>query len=233
MSRTLRVGGITPLTTLDYPGMLACVVFCQGCAWRCRYCHNPHLIPSRGDGQLAWTDVVEFLQSRLGLLQAVVFSGGEPTQQPSLVEAVSSVREMGFKVGLHSAGIKPLRFARALHYVDWVGFDIKAPPGHASYITGTAHGDRVNWQSLDLLLASGVAHEVRTTVHWQLLDTDALGLLARSLHERGVQRFVVQLVRSGHMLDSSLGPSLTPPDWPALREQLSSLFQHFEVRGAC
>lgn len=232
MSRTLRVGGITPLTTLDYPGMLACVLFCQGCAWRCRYCHNPHLIPSRGDGELAWADVVGFLQSRRGLLQAVVFSGGEPTQQPALVEALACVREMGFKVGLHSAGIKPQRFARALQCVDWVGFDIKAPPGHAAHITGTAHGDRVNWQSLDLLLASGVAHEVRTTVHWRLLDPDALELLARNLHERGVQRFVVQLVRSGHMLDLSLGPSLAPQGWPQLREQMSMLFQHFEVRGA-
>lgn len=232
MSRTLRVGGITPLTTLDYPGMLACVLFCQGCAWRCRYCHNPHLIPSRGDGQMAWADVVGFLQSRRGLLQAVVFSGGEPTQQPALVEAVACVREMGFKVGLHSAGIKPQRFARALQHLDWVGFDIKAPPGHASHITGTAHADRVNWQSLDLLLASGVAHEVRTTVHWQLLDTDALELLARSLHERGVQRFVVQLVRSGHMLDPSLGPSLAPQGWPQLQEQLGALFEHFEVRSA-
>ena len=90
----------------------------------------------------------------------------------------------------------------------------------------------VNWESLDLLLASGVAHEVRTTVHWQLLDTDALGLLARGLHERGVQRLVVPLARSEHMLDPSLGPSLTPQDWPQLREQLCTLFQLFEVRGA-
>lgn len=111
-------------------------------------------------------------------------------------------------------------------------WDIKVPPGHASSITGTPHGDRVNWESLDLLLASGVAHEVRTTVHWQLLDTDALGLLARGLHERGVQRLVVPLARSEHMLDPSLGPSLTPQDWPQLREQLCTLFQHFEVRGA-
>ncbi|CDI90137.1 putative radical-activating enzyme [Pseudomonas aeruginosa PA38182] len=29
MSATLRVGGLVPLTTLDYPGLLACVLFCQ------------------------------------------------------------------------------------------------------------------------------------------------------------------------------------------------------------
>ncbi len=50
MSATLRVGGLVPLTTLDYPGLLACVLFCQGCAWRCRYCHNPELTAARRGG---------------------------------------------------------------------------------------------------------------------------------------------------------------------------------------
>ncbi|MEX0638685.1 MAG: anaerobic ribonucleoside-triphosphate reductase activating protein, partial [Burkholderiales bacterium] len=37
----LRVGGLTRLSAADYPGKLAAVVYCQGCAWRCGYCHNP------------------------------------------------------------------------------------------------------------------------------------------------------------------------------------------------
>ena len=47
--RPLRVGGLTRLSTADYPGELAAVVFCQGCPWRCGYCHNPHLIPALSD----------------------------------------------------------------------------------------------------------------------------------------------------------------------------------------
>ncbi|MFZ6999496.1 4Fe-4S cluster-binding domain-containing protein, partial [Pseudomonas aeruginosa] len=54
MSATLRVRGLVPLTTLDYPGLLACVLFCQGCAWRCRYCHNPELIAPRGAEEIPW-----------------------------------------------------------------------------------------------------------------------------------------------------------------------------------
>jgi len=41
----LRVGGLVPLSTTDYPDHLSAVVFCQGCPWRCAYCHNPHLLP--------------------------------------------------------------------------------------------------------------------------------------------------------------------------------------------
>ncbi len=85
----LRVGGLTPLTATDYPGHLAAVVFCQGCSWRCAYCHNSHLIPPRASAQIEWPAVMQFLARRVGLLDAVVFSGGEPTLQPSLAQALS------------------------------------------------------------------------------------------------------------------------------------------------
>ena len=71
----LRLGGLTRLSASDYPGKLAAVVFCQGCAWRCGYCHNAHLQPRRGREEIAWSDVLAFLQRRRGLLDAVVFSG--------------------------------------------------------------------------------------------------------------------------------------------------------------
>ncbi len=39
----LAIGGLVPFSTVDMPGRNAAVVFCQGCPWRCRYCHNGHL----------------------------------------------------------------------------------------------------------------------------------------------------------------------------------------------
>jgi pyruvate formate lyase activating enzyme len=103
----LSVGGITAFTTVDYPDHLAAVVFCQGCPWRCRYCHNQHLQPRRSASPTRWTweRLEAFLGDRRGLLEAVVFSGGEPTAQPALAEAMQAVRAMGFLIGLHTAGI--------------------------------------------------------------------------------------------------------------------------------
>ena len=45
-AESLRVGGLVPLTSIDFPGELAAVVFTQGCPWRCVYCHNPELLPA-------------------------------------------------------------------------------------------------------------------------------------------------------------------------------------------
>ncbi|MDO5961357.1 4Fe-4S cluster-binding domain-containing protein, partial [Pseudomonas aeruginosa] len=81
MSATLRVRGLVPLTTLDYPGLLACVLFCQGCAWRCRYCHNPELIARAARRNPLATPARLPPPTPRAWLQAVVFSGGEATLQ--------------------------------------------------------------------------------------------------------------------------------------------------------
>ncbi|CAD5106392.1 hypothetical protein PSEWESI4_00653 [Pseudomonas carbonaria] len=226
----LRVGGLVPLTTLDYPGRLACVLFCQGCAWRCRYCHNPDLIPPRGGEEIAWAHILDFLHRRRGLLEAVVFSGGEATLQTALLDAMRSVRELGFKVGLHSAGIKPEALARVLPQCDWVGFDVKALEDEVELITGVSGSGRANWRSLDLLLASGVDHECRTTVHWHLFDPERLWQLAGRLHQRGVRNFCVQLVRTVRMLDHQLPAMVAPEETEQLWEHFGRLFTRFEVR---
>lgn len=231
MSRTLRVGGMVPLTTIDYPGQLACVLFCQGCAWRCRYCHNPQLIPPRGTEEVDWRRVLAFLQRRQDLLDAVVFSGGEPTLQDGLRGAMDEVRAMGFRIGLHSAGIKPAAFAKALTGADWVGFDVKALPEDCQAITLVEGSGTANWRSLDHLLASGVDYECRTTVHWHLFEPARLLTLAQRLSERGVTRFAVQLVRTERMFDPLLpsvsAQALLPDLWAAMRE----LFPAFVLRG--
>ena len=110
--------------------MLAAVVFCQGCPWRCGYCHNPGLIPPQGEHEVRWESVLEFLQRRRDLLDGVVFSGGEPTLQSGLDDAIRDVRALGFKIGLHTGGMYPQRLESILQRVDWVGMDVKAPfPG--------------------------------------------------------------------------------------------------------
>ncbi len=193
----LRVGGLTLLSATDYPGELAAVIYCQGCPWRCGYCHNPHLLPSRAAVAVAWSEVLSFLQRRRGLLDAVVFSGGEPTAQSGLVRAMRVAKAMGYRVGLHSAGIYPRRFANVLPLVDWVGFDAKAP-FDAAYerVTGVRGSGTAALASARALLASGVDCEFRTTWHSGFLSTAELERLTRTLAGLGVGRYVLQEFRA-------------------------------------
>ena len=57
----LRVGGLTPLSASDYPDRLAAVIYCQGCAWRCTYCHNAHLLGFWGMSLLRGLVVLAYL----------------------------------------------------------------------------------------------------------------------------------------------------------------------------
>ncbi len=191
-AEALRVGGITPLTTIDYPGELAAVVFLQGCAWRCHYCHNPELLPARRQGAIAWERIHRFLKRRQGLLDAVVFSGGEPTAQAALTPALRAVRALGFRVGLHTAGIYPDRLSRLLPLVDWVGLDIKALPDRYAAITDVPGSGEAAWRSATLVAKSRVRHEVRITRYLPVIDPEHLEAIIRRLRAMGIGTIRVQ-----------------------------------------
>ena len=160
----LRVGGFSPASFADWPGEITATLFCQGCPWDCGYCHNPDLIPAASPGRYGWGQIVSFLHSRLGLLDGVVFSGGEPLLQTHLPEAMLAVRAMGFRIGLHTGGAYPQRLARVLPLVDWIGFDIKAAAPDYDALTRSPGSGRRAMESLRLLQASGVVFETRTTL---------------------------------------------------------------------
>ncbi len=199
--RLLKIGGFVPFTTVDFPGLLAAVIFCQGCTWRCRYCHNPHLQPFC-EGPERWEGILDLLSERRSFLQGVVFSGGEPTAQAALPNAIRTVREMGYQIGLHTAGIFPDRLEEVLPLVHWVGLDVKAPfDARYDRITGAGQSFEAPARSLRLLLASGVPYELRTTVHPSLLSPSDLEDLSHSLDSLGAQPMKIQPFRPGGCVD--------------------------------
>ncbi|MEU6121398.1 anaerobic ribonucleoside-triphosphate reductase activating protein [Streptomyces sp. NPDC047123] len=193
----IRVGGWARLSTCDWPGRLVTTVFCQGCPWRCGYCHNPGLLDPRGPATVDWAEVTGHLVRRRGLLDGVVFSGGEPLLQAGLAPAMREVRGLGFGVALHTGGAFPRRFAGLLDegLVDWVGFDVKAAPAAYDRVTGTRGSAAPALRSLRLLRDSGVAHQLRTTVDPALLDARAVAELGAWLAEQGAGGHVWQEAR--------------------------------------
>lgn len=220
---SLEVAGFVPLSTVDKPGALTATVFTSGCPWRCPYCHNPHLqerVPVVGGDTEHWTweRVVAFLGTRRGLLDGVTFSGGEPTVQPSLPDAVRDVRSAGFDAYLHTGGPLSAALAEVLPLLSWVGFDVKAPFDEYERVTRVPGSGAPARESLRLLVQSGVPFEVRTTVHTDQLDMPALERLAHDLASEGVQSWVLQEFR---MQGTRPG---TPPNTLALeREHLETL----------
>lgn len=231
MNSRIKVGGYTPFSATEYPGLLSAVVFVQGCPWRCGYCHNPHLQARTGAAPLSWASLLTALQRRSGLLDAVVFCGGEPTMDPALGDAIRDVRAMGFRVGLETAGIYPARLREVLPLLDWVGFDVKAPFQRYAGITGVADSGGPVRDSLAAVLASGVEHECRTTVHPAQLPPALLLELARTLADMGVRRYALQQFRATGCRDQALIAGARA-DYPgeALLARIGPLFAEFTMR---
>jgi anaerobic ribonucleoside-triphosphate reductase activating protein len=228
---SLKVGGLTAFTATDYPGKLAAVVFVRGCPWRCRYCHNPHLQARTAVSPMAWTQVLARLQRRVGLIDAVVFSGGEPTLDPALEEAIDQTRALGFGIGLHTSGAYPRRLAQVLPLVDWVAMDAKTSFQDYDAITRVADSGRYALNSAEIILTSGVPHEFRTTVHPELHAENEILSLAKTLSAMGVQNYALQVFRSTGCDDEKLN-AVSTAGYPSadLVAQLSGMFARFQLR---
>ena len=224
----LRIGGITPFSTVDWPGKLSCVAFLAGCPWRCPYCQN-HELQLLDSATAGAEELFSFLESRRSLLDGVVFSGGEPTLQPDLPRAIAHAKEMGFQTALHTCGTFPERVEEALPLLDWVGLDVKAPWDAYERITGAPASGEQARRSLELILASGVDFETRTTWHPALLSADDIAWIGRELASLGVKRWAVQAYRSLGTDGSLPDQTVYPSDMP---EGVAELFEGFEFRRA-
>ena len=233
MMETLPIGGIVPFTATDYPGHLSMVVFCQGCPWRCLYCHNPHLQPLSTNEEAPWTweKIVQFLKKRIKLLDAIVFSGGEPTLHKGLIPAMQEAKKLGFKIGLHTGGHYPKKLKLILPHVDWVGLDIKAPFEKYETITKIPKSGENAKESARLILQRGVEVEFRTTVHPDLLTPSDLIAIGKTLNEMGASTFVLQEFRKDGCNNTDLIGSSNPSSITSDVERvLKPLFHTFFVR---
>ncbi|NGX59687.1 MAG: 7-carboxy-7-deazaguanine synthase [Chlamydiae bacterium] len=180
---------------------------------------------------MPWEEIIHFLKNRRNLLDGIVFSGGEPLSQPHLKEAIIEVKELGFKIGLHTSGAVPNRLEKVIPWLDWVGMDIKAPFDQYERITLVKNSGKNAQLAAHLLLESGVPCEFRTTVHSQLLSKNDILTLANTLQEMGAKNFALQNFRSQGCEDQELNTSARPFHFDAaLSEELEGKFDSFICR---
>src|SRR5699024_3237259 len=180
--RHKNIYSITPFTLLDFPGHPSCIIWFSGCNMRCLYCYNPDIV--LGKGLLTYKDALEFLKSRIGLLQGIVMSGGECTLHPYFTEFASADKELGFKIKIDTNGSRP-KVLHALirqNLIHYVALDFKALPEKEVEITGGSFFNEFK-QTFELLLAHDIEFEVRTTLHSSLLNSDDILAMSAFLNQ--------------------------------------------------
>jgi len=171
----MKIAGFQKSSFVDYPSIMACVVFTPGCNMRCGYCHNKHILGSDAPSvdELA---VMEYLQKRRGMLKGVVITGGEPTLRPDLEVFVKRVKEMGYKVKLDTNGTQPDRVRSLVGQglIDYIAMDIKANKDKYSLVAGCNIDFENIMSTVEYIKSTGIAHEFRTTFCPELMKEDIL-----------------------------------------------------------
>lgn len=197
------IGGLQKTSLLDYPGKISCIVFTTMCNFRCGYCHNPELL-TKSEPVLTVPAFFEFLKSRMGKLDSVVITGGEPTLQKDLVDFIKKIKSLGFLVKLDTNGTNPDILADLLdmNLLDYIAMDIKAPVNKYTKVAAVNIDIDKIQQSISLIMNSGVNYEFRTTVVKSQLsfeDFDSIGCMIKGAKCYYLQKFVPSKI-----LDNSL-----------------------------
>lgn len=202
----MRIGGLQKFSMIDFPGKLAAVIFTQGCNFRCPYCHNPELVdPEHFDKPLDELDILAFLNRRIGKLDGVVITGGEPTLHPDLPLLITKIRSMGFAIKLDTNGSNPALLKDMLQdgLIDYCAMDIKAPAKSYKKVTRSDVDIALIKESIKLIKQSGVEYEFRSTLVGELLSPEEI-LEMGSLIGRAKRLFLQKFV-STKTLDERYG----------------------------
>ena len=193
---TLKIARWTTAEGDDWPGRTVLTILLQGCPWSCTSCQTPELRDPLVPGTVTWQHLRDVISRSRSGLDGVVFSGGEPTRQDGLADAMEQVRALGLPVGLHTSGSYPQRFAAVLSLADRVVLEIKAPATLYRAVTGVGASAHKAFASLRLALDSGVDLQVRTLADRAVVTPEVLVGLRENLKAMGVKDHVV--VEVGH-----------------------------------
>jgi pyruvate formate lyase activating enzyme len=192
----MKIGYVQRSSFIDYPGKICAVVFTMGCNFRCPYCHNPELVNgSLIADMFPEEEVLSFLATRKGKLDALSITGGEPCLQPDLVSFMRRVRDLGFLVKLDTNGSRPDTLASIIEggLADYIAMDVKAPLGKYPAVTGGGAWEQEISSSIRMIMEAQVHHEFRTTLVDRLLtpgDVREIGGMIRGARKYVLQRFV-------------------------------------------
>lgn len=177
-------------STIDYDGHIALLFFTQGCNFRCRYCHNPELIPFE-DNNMTYDELGTVLErARDNWIDGICITGGEPTLQKAIVETAMFIKKFNMDLKVDTQGSLPRTLEKLLPHCDYIAMDYKMPMDRYSSLAGVnVNPDHIR-ESLELLKKGTTHYEVRTTVIPGIHGEEDIRQICTELE--GVNRFVLQ-----------------------------------------
>ena len=172
------ISGMQKLTLVDYPGHTACLIFTQGCNFRCPFCHNSDLVIGANNSNKIDEQVLfDYLDKRKGLIDGVCISGGEPLLQKDIKLFIEKIKEKGYKVKLDTNGSKPDVLENLIEHnlIDYVAMDVKNVFNKYDLTIGCKSNVEDIKKSISILKSSSIDYEFRTTIAKELHSLEDIG----------------------------------------------------------
>lgn len=221
----MHIKALHPASLIEFPGHIADILYTGGCSFRCPFCYNVDLVLTPGRlPDLDKGEILNRLEARRRFVDGVVITGGEPTLQPDLLPFMHELHRRGLVVKLDTNGYQPdvLEACLAERAVDYVATDIKSSLPRYSQAAGVPVDTARIERSIRAILASGVAHEFRTTVVPGLVTIDDVRAIASVV--AGAARYYLQAYRSERTL--ALPHDGRAPDVALLQAMAAVLAPH-------
>lgn len=174
----------TKFTTTDYIRHLSCVIWFKGCNFRCQYCYNDDIVYCK-EGNYSINEILVFLKSRIGMLDAVVLSGGEATLY-DLTDICRKIKEFGFKIKLDTNGtnLKLIKKLISQKLIDYMAIDFKSPKYKYENIVGVKKYDDFI-KTIKYLINIDFDFELRSTINSSLLDEKDINSMINTISSLG------------------------------------------------
>lgn len=178
------VYNITKFTTTDYVGHLSCIIWFVSCNFRCLYCYNDDIVYTK-EGNYTQNDILDFLKTRVGLLDSVVLSGGEATVH-NVIPICKEIKKLGFKIKLdtNATNLPQIKKLIELNLLDYIAIDFKAPKYKFEQIVGISMYDNTI-KTIQYLINIDFNFELRTTINKALLDENDINSMIETISNLG------------------------------------------------
>lgn len=228
----MKIYGLQKLTLLDFPERVACTVFLGGCNLRCPFCHNSALVfPDPADA-MDEEDLFRFLEKRVGVLDGVAITGGEPLLTTDIFPLAERIKSMGFALKLDTNGCFPKRLREMVEggLADYVAMDVKNSPDKYAETCGLSALDLTKVrESVQFLMQGRVPYEFRTTVVREFHEAADFEQIGKWL--AGARAYYLQsFVDSGACIREGLHAH-TPEDLHLFRSLVRKYVQNTQIRG--
>ncbi|MBN1682253.1 anaerobic ribonucleoside-triphosphate reductase activating protein [Candidatus Bathyarchaeota archaeon] len=225
--------GFDKLSLVDYPGKLCATIYTPGCNFRCVYCYQSKLIFNiKPMEKISIDEVIRILHPRMGFLDGITITGGEPTIHRALPGFLARLKSIGALTKIDTNGSHPKIIALLIKnkLVDYIAMDVKAPLEKYQKIVQSNIDSKIISESIQHIRRSNLDYEFRTTmVPGIITEKDLLNI---AIMLAGSKRYILQQFRSNNTISEELTNTqpYSKSEMKQFKELVSPYFAEVKLR---